>query len=107
MPPVRQERRECVNFVASLRGRKKSGDAACCRNLHNAVSDGAENNSAVQVPRAADDRDEGIAYVLWRAAGHVDLLQLVSRLKCDESAIRGPDAWDKDIFRAAQRVRLQ
>ena len=96
-----------MDFVAPLRGRKQSGNAACSRNLHNAISDGAENDCAVPVPRSADDRDEGIAYLLWRAAGNVDLLQLVSRLKCDEPAIGGPDDWDKDIFRAAQRVRFQ
>ena len=69
---------------------------------------GAENNYAVPVPSAADDRGEGIAYVLGRATGNVDLLQLVSCLKCDESAIRGPeDRRPENIFRAGQRVRFQ
>ena len=107
MLPVRQERRKCVDFVAPLRGRKQSGDAARSRNLHNAISGGAENNCAVPVPRAAEDPGEGIADILRRAAGNVDLLQLASRLKCDEPAIRGPEDRDKDIFRAGQRVRFQ
>ena len=95
-----------MGFVVPSRGRKQSRDAARSRNLHNAIPVGAENDYAVPVPSAAEDQDRGIADILRRAAGNVDLLQLAPCLKCDESAIRGPeDRRPLDIFRPGQWIR--
>src|SRR5450432_949400 len=108
MPLVGQERWKCVYFVAPTRSCEQNRDAARRRNLHNAIPVGAENDYAVSVPSAAQDQDRGIADILRRATGNVDLLQLVSRLKCDESAIRGPeDGRPLDFFRAEQCARFQ
>src|SRR5215472_7460578 len=107
MPAIRQEGRKHVNLVASTRGCNQAGDTPCRWNLHNAIPDGAENDDAVPVPRAAEGYARDIADRLRRASGSVDSLQLVSRLKRDEPAIRRPEDRRLNILRARQRARFQ
>src|SRR6516162_9030118 len=107
MPAIGKERRKHVNLVAATRRCDQGGDTSRRWNLHNAIPNGAENDSVVSVPRPAEDYGRGIADRLGRTSGNVDFLQLVSRLKRDKSAIRRPEDRRLNILRAWQRARFK
>src|SRR6516165_9506972 len=107
MPAIGKERRKHVNLVAATRRCDQGGDTSRRWNLHNAIPNGAENDSVVSVPRPAEDYGRGIADWLGRASRNVNFLQLVSRLKRDESAIRRPEDRRLNILGAWQRARFQ
>src|SRR5262249_10515693 len=104
MPTIGQEGWKHVNLVATTRGCDQGGDTPRRWNLHDALPDGAENDRAVPVPRAAEDCGRGIADRLGRTSGNVYFLQLVSRLKRDESAIWRPEDRRLNILRAWRRA---
>src|SRR5215472_6192708 len=107
MTTIGQEGWKHMNLVATTRGCDKGGHTTRRWNLHDAFPDGAENDRAVPVPRAAEDCGRGIADRLGRASVNVYFLQLVARLKRDESAIWRPEDGRLNILRAWQRARFK
>src|SRR6516225_2612917 len=107
MPTIGQEGRKHVNLVATTRGGDQGGGTPRRWNLHDAVSDSPKNNGTVAVPRSAEGYGREVADRLGRASGNADFLQLVSRLKGNESAIRRPEDRRLNILRAWQRAPFQ
>src|SRR6516162_8806879 len=107
MSTIGQEGRKHVNLVATTRGGDQGGGTARRWNLHDAVSDSPKNDGTVAVPPSAEGYGREVADRLGRASRDVNFLQLVSRLKRDESAIRRPEDWRLNILGAWQRARFQ